>query len=143
MVQNLHNPFQLVSLQNPVLYDPQSAGAAIASCLNDIVHVHEEIAQQFPHIFDNIVKASLSTATVHVLQTNLALYRSVLQNLREFDTVETKIDYFRSIFDKHAGESQQFDNTDLEQLQVIIENIPDPTIEISANTEHDQLEPAV
>ena len=69
-------------MQNLDYYEPYTIEPSLETSLNEINAVHNEIAKQFPTIFDNIVKVTLNTATSQVLQNHLLVCTSTLQNLK-------------------------------------------------------------
>ena len=68
----------------------------IVTLVDQIITVQGQISEQFPQIFENIVKENLAkniTSSLNNIYQTLAL-----QNLREIEYLETKIIYFRILY---------------------------------------------
>ena len=71
----------------------------IVTLVDQIITVQGQISEQFPQIFENIVKSNLAkniTSSLNIIYQTQSL---ALQNLREIEDLETKIIYFRILYD--------------------------------------------
>ena len=69
----------------------------IVTLVDQIITVQGQISEQLPQIFENIVKENLAKNITSSLNNN---YQTLaLQNLREIEYLETKIIYFRILYD--------------------------------------------
>ena len=71
----------------------------IVTLVNQIVTVQGQISEQFPQIFENIVKENLAKNKTNSLNNIYQTQSLALQNLREIEDLETKIIYFRILYD--------------------------------------------
>ena len=71
----------------------------IATCVDQIITVQSQISEQFPQVFENIVKENLAKNRTSSLNNIYQTQRLALQNLREIEDLETKIIYFRILYD--------------------------------------------
>ena len=71
----------------------------IITLVDQIITVHSQISEQFPQIFGNIVKGNLAKNITGSLNNIYQTQSLALQNLREIEDLETKIIYFRILYD--------------------------------------------
>ena len=71
----------------------------IVTLVDQIITVQGQISEQFPQIFENIVKENLAKNITSSLNNIYQTQSLALQNLREIEDLETKIIYFRILYD--------------------------------------------
>ena len=71
----------------------------IVTLVDQIITIQSQISEQFPQIFENIVKENLSKNITSSLNNIYQTQSLALQNLREIGDLETKIIYFRILYD--------------------------------------------
>ena len=74
-------------------------GDEIVTLVDQIITVQGQISDQFAQIFENIVKENLAKNITSSLNNIYQTQSLALQNLREIEDLETKIIYFRIIYD--------------------------------------------
>ena len=67
--------------------------------VDQIITFQGQISEQFPQIFENIVKENLAKNITSSLNNIYQTRSFPLQNLREIEDLETKIIYFRILYD--------------------------------------------
>ena len=70
----------------------------IVTLVDQIITIQGQISEQFPQIFENIVKENLAKNITSSLNNIYQTQSLALQNLREID-LETKIIYSRILYD--------------------------------------------
>ena len=73
----------------------------IVILVDQIIIVQGQISEQFPQIFENIVKENLAKNITSSLNNIYQTQSLALQNLREIEDLETKIIYFRMLYDTY------------------------------------------
>ena len=71
----------------------------IVTLVDQIITIQSQISEQFPQIFENIVKENLAKNITSSLSNIYQTQSLALQNLREIEDLETKIIYFRILYD--------------------------------------------
>ena len=71
----------------------------IVTLVDQIITIQSQISEQFPQIFENIVKENLAENITSSLSNIYQTQSLALQNLREIEDLETKIIYFRILYD--------------------------------------------
>ena len=71
----------------------------IVTLVDQIITIQSQISEQFPQIFENIVKENLAKNITSSLNNIYQTQSLALQNLREIEDLETKIIYFRILYD--------------------------------------------
>ena len=71
----------------------------IVTLVDQIITIQGQISEQFPQIFENIVKENLAKNITSSLNNIYQTQSLALQNLREIEDLETKIIYFRILYD--------------------------------------------
>ena len=71
----------------------------IVTLVEQIITIQGQISEQFPQIFENIVKENLAKNITSSLNNIYQTQSLALQNLREIEDLETKIIYFRILYD--------------------------------------------
>ena len=71
----------------------------IVALVDQIITVQGQIPEQFPQIFENIVKDNLVKNVTSILNNIYQTQSLALQNLREIENLETKIINFRTLYD--------------------------------------------
>ena len=71
----------------------------IVTLVDQIITIQGQISEQFPQIFENIVKENLAKNITSSLNNIYQTQSLALQNLREIGDLETKIIYFRILYD--------------------------------------------
>ena len=71
----------------------------IVTLVDQIITVQGQISEQFPQIFEYIVKSNLAKNITSSLNTIYQTQSLALQNLKEIEDLETKIIYFRTLYD--------------------------------------------
>ena len=71
----------------------------IVTLVDQIITVQGQISEQFRQIFENIVKNNLAKNITSSLNNIYQTQSLALQNLREMEDLETKIIYFRILYD--------------------------------------------
>ena len=71
----------------------------IVTLVDQIITIQGQISKQFPQIFENIVKENLAKNITSSLNNIYQTQSLALQNLREIEDLETKIIYFRILYD--------------------------------------------
>ena len=71
----------------------------IVTLVDQIITIQSHISEQFPQIFENIVKENLTKNITSSLNNIYQTQSLALQNLREIEDLETKIIYFRILYD--------------------------------------------
>ena len=67
--------------------------------VDQIITIQGQISEQFPQIFENIVKENFAKNITSSLNNIYQTQSLALQNLREIGDLETKIIYFRILYD--------------------------------------------
>ena len=67
--------------------------------VDQIITIQGQIFEQFPQSFENIVKENLAKNITSSLNNIYQTQSLALQNLREIEDLETKIIYFRILYD--------------------------------------------
>ena len=71
----------------------------IVTLVDQIITVQGHISEQFPQIFENIVKDNLAKNITSSLNNIYQTQSLALQNLREIEDLETKMIHFRILYD--------------------------------------------
>ena len=71
----------------------------IVTLVDQIITVQGQISEQFTQMFENIVKENLAKNITSRLNNIYQTQSLALQNLREIEDLETKIIYFRILYD--------------------------------------------
>ena len=71
----------------------------IVTLVDQIITVQGQISEQFPQIFEDIVEENLAKNITSSLNNIYQTQSLALQNLREIEDLETKIIYFRILYD--------------------------------------------
>ena len=71
----------------------------IVTLVDQIITIQSQISEHFPQIFENIVKENLAKNITSSLNNIYQTQSLALQNLREIEDLETKIIYFRILYD--------------------------------------------
>ena len=71
----------------------------IVTLVDQVITVQGQISEQFRQIFENIVKDNLVKKRTSSLNNIYQSQSLALQNLREIEDLETKIIYFRILYD--------------------------------------------
>ena len=71
----------------------------IVILVDQIITIQSQISEQFPQIVENIVKENLAKNITSSLSNIYQTQSLALQNLREIEDLETKIIYFRILYD--------------------------------------------
>ena len=71
----------------------------IVTLVDQIITIQGQISEQFPQIFENTVKENLAKNITSSLNNIYQTQSLALQNLREIEDLETKIIYFRILYD--------------------------------------------
>ena len=71
----------------------------IVTLVDQIITIQSQISEQFPQIFENIVKENLAINITSSLNNIYQTQSLASQNLREIEDLGTKIIYFRIFYD--------------------------------------------
>ena len=71
----------------------------IVTLVDQIITIQGQISEHFPQIFENLVKENLAKNITSSLNNIYQTQSLALQNLREIEDLETKIIYFRILYD--------------------------------------------
>ena len=71
----------------------------IVTLVDQIITIQGQISEQFPQSFENIVKENLAKHVTSSLNNIYQTQSLAVQNLREIEDLETKIIYFRILYD--------------------------------------------
>ena len=71
----------------------------IVTLVDQIITIQGQISEHFPQLFENIVKENLAKNITSSLNNIYQTQSLALQNLREIEDLETKIIYFRILYD--------------------------------------------
>ena len=82
----------MMLLQSPIADE-------IVTLVDKIITVQGQISEQFAQIFENIVKENLAKHITSSLNNIYQTQSLALPNLREIEDLETKIIYFRILYD--------------------------------------------
>ena len=132
----------------------------IVTLVDQIITIQGQISEQFPQIFENIVKENLAKNITSSLNNIYQTQSLALQNLREIEDLETKIIYFRILYDTNlpmpkdkyvypvppqeeneivSAQTQNDENDDQEQMVVDLKE-EELNITIENNTTDDTIE---
>ena len=75
----------------------------IVTLVDQIITVQGQMSEQFPQIFENIVKENLAKNITSSLNNIYQTQSLTLQNLREIEDLEPKIVYFRILCDTNLS----------------------------------------
>ena len=104
----------------------------IVTLVDHIITIQGQISEQFPQIFKNIVKENLAKNVTSSLNNIYQTQSLALQNLREIEDLETKIIYFRILYDT---------NLPMPKDKYVYPVLPQEENEIvSAQTQNDEID---